>query len=53
MEIQSRYQPYEFDLHAPVRRQVLEGCQPASNFDQQPAPKIDQGLWGYFRFLNR
>lgn len=28
-------------------------CQPASNFDQQPAPNIDQGLQGYFRFLNR
>jgi len=28
-------------------------CQPASNFDQQPASKIDQGFRGYFRFLNR
>jgi hypothetical protein len=28
-------------------------CQPASNFDHQPAPNIDQGLRGYFRFLNR
>ena len=28
-------------------------CQPASNFDQQPAYKIDQGFRGYWRFLNR
>jgi hypothetical protein len=30
-----------------------ESCQQASNFDQQPAPNIDQGLRGYLRFLNR
>jgi hypothetical protein len=28
-------------------------CQPASNFDQQPACNIDQVLRGYLRFLNR
>jgi hypothetical protein len=28
-------------------------CQPASNLDQLPASNIDQGLRGYFRFLNQ
>ena len=28
-------------------------CQQASNFDQRPASKIDQGTRGYLRFLNR